>query len=98
MEPDQVVEDHACCDNEFDGLGLLLHRAQENLEHIGKDAECVFYDPPGSGTPVVQDAFWPRHSPETLGLRLHHVGHQGERIEIGHILVVAGRMFWIREA
>ena len=26
--PHQVVEEHACCDNELDGLGLLLHRAQ----------------------------------------------------------------------
>ena len=64
---------HACCDNELDGLGLLLlHRAQENLEPIGKDAEGIFYDPPGSGKPVVQDALWPRNTPEAV--RLHHVG------------------------
>ena len=50
--PRQVVEEHACCDKELDGLGLLLHRAQDNLEPIGKDAEGIFYDPPGSGKPV----------------------------------------------
>ena len=50
------MEEHACCDNELDGLGLLLHRAQENLESIGKNAEGIFYDPPGSGKLVVQDA------------------------------------------
>ena len=54
--PHQVVEEHACCDNELDGLGLLLHRAQENLEPIGKNAEGIFYYPPGSGKLVVQDA------------------------------------------
>ena len=54
--PHQVVEEHACCDSELDGLGLLLHRAQENLEPIGKNAEGIFYDPPGSGKLVVQDA------------------------------------------
>ena len=42
--PHQVAKEHACCDNELDGLGLLLHRAQENLEHIGKDAEGIIYD------------------------------------------------------
>ena len=51
------MEEHACCDNELDGLGLLLHRAQENLEpSIGKNAEGIFYDAPGSGKLVVQDA------------------------------------------
>ena len=70
--PHQVVEENACCDNALDGLGLLLHRAQENLEPIGKDAEGIFYDPPGSGKPVVQDALWSRHTPEAV--RLHHVG------------------------
>ena len=46
--PHRVVEEHACCDNELDGRGLLLHRAQEYLEPIGKDAEGIFYDPPNS--------------------------------------------------
>ena len=45
--PHQVVEEHACCGNELDGLGLLLHRAQENLEPIGQDAEGIFYYPSG---------------------------------------------------
>ena len=70
------MEEHACCDNGLDGLGLLLHRAQEHLEPIGKDAEGIFYDPPGSGKPVVQDALWPRHTPEAV--RLHHVGSSGD--------------------
>ena len=53
----------------LDGLRLLLHRAQENLERIGKDAEGIVYDPPGSGKPVVQDARWSRHTPEAVGQR-----------------------------
>ena len=68
------MEEHECCDNELDGLWLLLHRAQENLEPIGKDANCIFYDPPGSGKPVVQYALWPRHTPEAV--RLHHSGRR----------------------
>ena len=67
--PHPVVEEQAYCDNELDGLGLLLHRTQENLEPISKDAEGIFYDPPGSGKPVVQDALWPRHTTEAV------VGH-----------------------
>ena len=98
--PHQVVEEHACCDHELDGLGLLLHRAQENLEHIDKDAEGIFYNYPGSGLPVVQDALWPRHTPEAV--RLHRVGSYGKGIvaddKIGHIQVVVGERFWIREA
>ena len=70
--PHQVVEEHACCGNELYGPGLLLHRAYENLKPIGKDAESILYDSPGSGKPVVQDAVWPRHTP--LAVRLNHVG------------------------
>ena len=64
--PHQVVEEHACCDNELDGLGLLLYRAQENLEPIGKDGEGIFYDPPGSGKRIFQNALWPLHTPEAV--------------------------------
>ena len=70
--PRQVVDEHACCDNKLDGLGVLLHRAQENLEYIGQDAEGIFYDPHSSGKPAVQDALWLRHTPEAV--QLHHVG------------------------
>lgn len=70
--PHKIVEDHSCCDNELDGLGLLLHRAQENLESVGQDAEGIFDDPPGSGKPVVVDALRSRQTPEAV--RLHHNG------------------------
>ena len=39
----------------------LLHRAQENLEPIRKNAEFIFDDPPGSGKTVVQDALMSDH-------------------------------------
>ena len=47
--------------------GCIVLRRTWNL--LAKDAECIFYDPPGSGKPVVQYALWPRHTPEAVGAR-----------------------------
>jgi len=68
--PHEVVQDHACFDNELDSGGVMLHGTEQNLESVRQDAECIFCYPPCSAKPVVVDALVIRHTPEAVWL--HH--------------------------
>ena len=59
-------------------LGLGHEGGEEAPETVGKDAKSILHHPPGTGTPVIEDAFVVREVP--VGEGLHQVCSQGERV------------------
>ena len=89
----QVVQDHACFDDDLDGGGVMLHGTQQNLESVCQNAEVIFYYPPGSGRPVVENTFIIHQTPEAVRL---HQGIVADE-DVGHIMVLVGNRIGVRE-
>ena len=48
----------------------MLHGTKQNLESVSQYTECIFYYPPCSAEPVVEDVLVIRQTPEAVWL--HH--------------------------
>ena len=57
---------------------MMLHSAHQDLEPVGKDAKCIFYDSACPGKPVVEPPFIMSQPP--LAIRLLHIGPQTKGI------------------
>jgi hypothetical protein len=93
----EVVETYTCLHDDPDSIWIMLHGGQEDLEPIGKDTKCIFYNAPTSREPVVEYSLF--FSQVAVRERLHQRGHKGKGIVTQDVLRhVIGKRLWLRES